>query len=202
MATRIGKGVFFHVPKTAGKWIYHVVSVLSLDTEAVATQHNFPSMVPPSRLIGRFKFCFVRHPVEWYRSYWAFCREKGKSKHWYGDNPGPLDAIDDCYLAADSFADFINKAVKQCPGFVSDLYASYTSEVDFVGRYETLLVDLIYALERCQVSFRPSALDLLAKQRVNQTGVEKPELPFQLLKLICQSEKKAIRQFYHEYPAM
>jgi hypothetical protein len=103
-----------------------------------------------------FKFCFVRHPLAWYESYWSFTRSRGwvawgvnrrGRPHWHPN--APLDGLGD-----DDFNRFMRNVLERCPGYVSRLYGWYAApEIDFVGKQERLTDDLAEVLRRLGRAF-------------------------------------------------
>jgi hypothetical protein len=110
---------FVHLPKTGGFWVREVMR----------------TSLPQGRELGRYHSCaladrrlsftFVRHPVTWWQSFWAF-RERTPSWHpeWQRFKLG-------------MYSEYV------------DFYAS----VDFVGRTEHLAADLRTAYEMAGEAF-------------------------------------------------
>lgn len=165
MAVATNNFIFYHVPKTGGTWVKVALEAAGVRTWAVHTTggphpfnlkwaHSCPGTVPERSREGRFSFCFVRRPVPWYTSYWAFRSRKGARR----DENFPADG-----LWSDDFDQFVNNLLDAHPGgFVSALYQYYTgpdcSGVDFVGRQESLADDLVRALTLAGESFDEEAL--------------------------------------------
>lgn len=124
----------------------------------------------PWRLIGRhatpkgvsdqdgFSFAFVRHPLGWYRSFWAYrVMLRNFSPH-DGRGVFPPDA---CWAA--DFEAFVVRCVEAHPsGWVSALYRCYLGDegnrLDFAGRQECLTDDLVRALRLAGEAFDEDAL--------------------------------------------
>jgi hypothetical protein len=90
---------------------------------------------------GRFQFCFVRRPYEWYRSFWCYRSITAKL------DPG--FALDICWN--NDFETFLENTLTIYPkGFLTQVYQYYVgsdnSQMNFVGRQENLFNDLITAL--------------------------------------------------------
>ena len=165
MATRTARFIFYHIPKTGGTWAKVAMREAGLRTSGVRSvvaphpfnlkkAHATPDTVDPKAPIGRFSFCFVRRPVAWYRSYWAFRSRKGARR----DQKFPADG-----LWSDDFDCFINNILDAYPqGFVTTLYQYYTGaegeKVDFVGTQENLVDDLVKALRLAGEEFDEAAL--------------------------------------------
>lgn len=95
-------------------------------------------------------FCFVRHPLSWFESYWRYnCQldwptwgEGGGERDWHC--LAPLNG-----LGASKFSEFMENVLITCPGFLSHLYSSYIEKGgDLVGRTEFLERDFRTILER------------------------------------------------------
>ena len=95
-----------------------------------------------------FRFCFVRHPLSWYESWWKFMvpmgwREFGKTNtanSWH-----PNSVLNG--LGSNDFNEFLWNVIKKRPGYVSELFMSYTkSGINFIGRTESLNQDMLDVL--------------------------------------------------------
>ncbi len=135
------------------------------DTER-ARQAKFP-----------FCFCFVRHPLGWYESWWRYmCGRSGTD--WAGEND--LQSWHPCGILRDTgdpnFSQFVRNVNQKRPGFVTELYSLYTQEgIDFVGTQERLVDDLIVALQQLNVRFDEQRLR--ESRRVNSSRQQ--EFPIQ-----------------------
>ncbi len=145
MALVTDKSVFLHVPKCAGCTIRHAFKVCRIKHEEIGEQHShFPELLthrPEEFWKSRFLFSFVRHPLSWYQSRWAFRVKTGwKARH-------PLDY--NC--ASNDFPVFVNNLLRykpdgwfawECRMFIDNC----PKKIDFVGRSETVVDDLVTAL--------------------------------------------------------
>jgi len=88
---------------------------------------------------GRLICTFVRHPLDWWRSYWGYRVRDG----WTAD---PLDSA----CASDDFDEFARAVAEKFPGYASNLFGRYLAapgvRAEFVGRYEKLVDDTRTAL--------------------------------------------------------
>ena len=98
-----------------------------------------------SHKIAPFRFCFVRNPLSWYESWFKFMetvnwREFGKANspnQWH-----PNSILNG--LGSHDFNEFLWNVIKKRPGYVSELFMSYTkSGVNFIGRTENLHQDML-----------------------------------------------------------
>ena len=102
-----------------------------------------------------FTFCFVRHPLRWYESWWRYMNGRSGS-NWAKESDlmawHPCAPIKHC--GSDQYEIFIRNVVEQRPGFVSELYAQYAQpDVSFVGKQERLADDLVTVLEQMDIPF-------------------------------------------------
>ena len=165
MAVATDKFIFYHIPKTGGTWVKVAMEAAGVKFRAVHTMggphpfnlkwaHATPETVRQSWRPGRFSFCFVRQPVAWYRSYWAFRSRKGARR----DENFPADG-----LWSDDFDQFVNNLLDAYPGgFVTQLYQYYTgvdgTKVDYIGTQESLVDGLAEALHLAGQDFDEAAL--------------------------------------------
>jgi hypothetical protein len=103
---------FLHVPKTGGSW-----ATDAMCAAGVAAVHPEPSpahatLDESSGYGDRFTFAFVRHPLDYWRSYWAYRVGTG----WDQDNPVDREA------GAENFEDFIERVIAFAPGAASALF--------------------------------------------------------------------------------
>lgn len=178
MAVLLKNGaVFLHIPKAGGSWVTKVLYDLGLVEQEFGHQHadmvrvlhadKFPTgksskgslNVPLNRPIGvaAYKFCFVRHPLGWYESWWKYMqgarwREWGQPDdkyHWH-----PCLALNN--RGHGDFNAFVAKVLEEHPGFVTELYGRYTDHgIHFVGKQENLMSDLIHVLHLLGVNADP-----------------------------------------------
>lgn len=146
MALVTDKIIFLHIPKCAGTFIRHAFKYLKLQYHEIGEQHtHFPELLeynPESYYDNKFIFTFIRHPLTWYQSRWAFRMKNGwKLQH-------PLDRV----CASNNFMSFIEASLEHFPdGWVTHEYNNYINTIPrgaitFIGRTEFLLNDLVYVL--------------------------------------------------------
>ena len=108
-------------------------------------------------------------------------------------------ALESC--RADNFADFIRLCLDREPGYVSRMYEWYIGPpgqqfVNFVGRYESLVNDLVRVLTILEQPFDEAALRsqdrVNASRQLHGEPVWAPDLKRQVLAL----EAPAIRRYY------
>jgi hypothetical protein len=128
-------------------------------------------------------FCFIRHPYEWYKSFWQFKQEQGDK--W---NFMELDK----YAMVD-LSDFIKLSTKYHPGYLTNLYKQYTEKCDYIGKCETLASDLVSILKRIGFGFNEGSV---MKSRPVNTTNNTMVLDSELKKCIYESEKDLIDKYY------
>ncbi len=191
MAT-IGDGyLFVHLPKCAGTWITEVLTAKA-DGRQLSHKHATPAELDPTSFNGRRTFTFVRHPLTWYQSRWAFRMLNG----WQ-----PAHAMDRAAMSND-FNEFVRLACAAKPGgWLAGEVEAFTEsapvKVD-VGRMELLVPDL--------VSFVPtlesSRAWLAASPRSNHSdnsGLKSVELAVydeRSIDLVMSSERSVIDGHY------
>lgn len=215
MALKITKSIFYHIPKTGGTWTWKTISLLKIGDgkeryldeikypkhpEGLKKKHTIPEDIEEEEKKGLFSFCFVRHPINWYKSAWNFRinRYKG-SKMKYGklDNRA---SIDDCFWC-DTFEEFIIKTMKKFSnGYVTTLYQYYVKEdlsgVDFIGRQENLRKDFIKALILGGESFNEKEIMNFKEQNISSNKKNKLKLSKELEMELIEREKWVINNFY------
>lgn len=173
-----GGAVFLHVPKTGGSWVHKVLKESGLSVGSFDHKHaDFDRVLAnrcelgcrqalrilgeqtiwrsqgPFRLSNGFRFCFVRHPLSWYESYWKFMT--GKSwRDWGRENSRPMWHPNSVLngLSDDDFNGFMHKVITKRPGYVSELFAAFTkSGINFIGKCEGMADDLLTVLRHLEL---------------------------------------------------
>ncbi len=215
--------VFLHIPKTGGNWVSKVLSELKLvDTRIGQNKHVDQSrlLVPlgkggvrwlgpiskwklRSRLEPRpFIFCFVRHPLSWYESWFHYMSQPTHKWRNYGEEDSLFDwhacsVLNGC--GSNDFNEFVSNAMNKCPGFVSHLYQSYTlPKIDFVGKQETLREDLITLFKIRGFEFDETLVRNSKRAGVSRKRTESLEWDPALREKLVRLEAPALRSFGYE----
>ncbi|MEQ8822379.1 MAG: sulfotransferase family 2 domain-containing protein [Sumerlaeia bacterium] len=168
--------VFLHVPKTGGSWVTEVLQGCDLVAYEVGAKHGYLDQVLEypkifsqqnfkrclkrgpfwhQEVMQAFKFGIVRHPLKWYESWfkylggrWEIHTQNRNNCHKWSMNLLIEESADDDFNA------FVRKLNERCPGFATRCFDRYFGpEVNFVGRCENLVDDLISALDLCNASY-------------------------------------------------
>jgi hypothetical protein len=181
--------IFYHIPKTGGRWVTSAMKAGGVGTgrahrlpgrhpreriyfEVVGSpepacwivpqQHSTPDAMEEKYKTRRFQFCFVRRPVAWYRSFWCY-RLRTKNI----DLRFPPDHLWDA-----DFERFLENVAAAYPnGFLTELYQHYVgadnTRMDFVGRQEHLADDLVEVLALAGRGVDEKALRALKPRNVS-----------------------------------
>lgn len=144
MALITDNSVFLHCPKTAGYFVRKAFKDCKIPHFEIAGEHDhFPYLYkfkPKNFWKNKFIFTFVRHPLSWYQSRWAFRVKHGwKAGH-----------ILDFHCASNDFEVFCNNVIAYKPtGWVTWEYSMYIDQCpkpcDFIGKTENVVEDTITA---------------------------------------------------------
>ena len=186
MAVQLSNSVFYHVPKTGGTWVRSALDRAKISRHEIGSYHRIPFEAKEM-----YSFCFVRHPCDWYKSFFCFRSLSG----W---KPGH-EKIDD-YETKD-FSEFIVNCTST-PGWLTERFSPYVDGVDFVGKQENLCEDLIIALNaagelfdeediRTMTPVNQAADLVLSGAKYGDCAVWTPELR----QLVWESEKETFERF-------
>lgn len=182
MAVVLPKSVFYHIGRTGGHWVSHVLWQAGLVERRLTPLHLTPALATSGgRLSDKpFTFCFVRHPLKWLASYWMHEME-------FGWSPSETTSV----AASDRFDDFLTKMLAAWPdqGPCSRAMAPYIDHCDFVGQTESLSMDLGRALNLAGEAFDPA---VLSTPPINETSLarlrEVAKAPADLLAEVMKRE--------------
>lgn len=155
------RSCFLHVPKTGGSWVKKAIFAAGIPAREHAIDgytHLGLSDCPEPH---KFRFAFVRNPLALYRSYWQFKMTTGWDAH------NELDQR----CATDDFHAFVRKVLQDYPGIyartLEDFVGSAAAPIDFIGRYENLVEDLVTALTLAGEQFDAAAIRALPPYNVS-----------------------------------
>ena len=146
MAVQIDRAICLHIPKTGGTFVrnYFIETKLSHGVEVLLERAHMNAeglrntIGPTEDLI----FCFVRHPLTWYRSYWTSKQEIPDRRG------GPMDEIVDL-----PWNEFIDTVIDKYPRYLSGFYEGYTEICRFIGKQENLRDDLDCLLRYLRIPY-------------------------------------------------
>ena len=189
MALMLPRSVFYHIPKTGGTWVRQAIKNAGIPTVELGDSPD-PGVNKHNRFVsvdtmGRFTFAFVRHPLDWYVSFWSYRMRTG----WKDE-----DCLDP-YMSKD-FEEFMHGVLRNLPGQLSRRFEKYVGPppgvLDFVGRQENLAEDLIRAVRSAGEEFDEGKI--LGTPPVN-VSVNRPGYSSDLLRAVLESEYPAMVRF-------
>ena len=143
-----------------------------------------------------FRFCFVRHPLSWYESWWKYMNGNSWAD-W-----GTQNSLEDWHinstlngLGSPDFNTFVRNVIRARPGYVSELYFAFAKPgISFIGKTETLKADLESVLRHLELPYDPESLD---SPRANQSAPPSEEIIWdsELRRLVTLLELPAIVHF-------
>jgi hypothetical protein len=192
--------LFHHIPKVGGVWIEEALPASGVRTEyakAISTvTWRHPLLVHLTRSF-RFVFTFVRHPLGWYESWW-----KSQASLWIKYEPGvwhPQRELECC--ESDDFSEFVRRCIEREPAYVTRMYEWYIGPpgfetVDFIGRYENLIDDLVQVLKMLSCEFDESVLRQHPPANISLGAAGEPIWDPELRERILALEAPTLRRFY------
>jgi hypothetical protein len=154
------KSIFIHIPKTGGTFFREHFNEQIGWFEMLGEGHG--NMEDFNLFSDRFSFTFIRHPEKWLISYWNFfqivmqqhnlfewqaelaeqaVRENIKWTRWH-DKGNPIEV-----LWHEDIDVFLERILNHAPNVVDLCFRHFTYNVDFIGKTETLVNDILFALE-------------------------------------------------------
>ena len=190
MAIQIDRAIFLHIPKTGGTWITNYFKETNMDhgdgqlgLHAHINGKVIRAMKDP---IDDVVFCFVRHPLTWYRSYWQMKKDLVSKRH-----GGWIDTIVD-----QPFHDFIKTVIEMEPGYLTSFFEGYTERSRLIGKQESLREDLDDILRLLSIKYD--------RHHLFEKPKENSQAPYatyshRLAKLLMDSEKDLITKYNYNY---
>lgn len=183
---------FLHVPKTGGTWVTGALQAgcIVLEDFRVRGSDHVPAWRSPHP--ERFTLAFVRHPLPWWRSFWRF--HKGPARRYIVDH----EICATCW--AEDYATFVERLLTRFPGhygrLVERVLGPIGDRVDFVGRHEHLLDDLLLAL---RLAGQPHNADAIrAVPAANVSAPLPAALPADLESALLAAEQPLVRRFGYD----
>jgi hypothetical protein len=183
---KLPKSCFLHIPKTGGTWVKAALEAARVPIRAINIGDNSHPGINYCPQDCHFRFSFVRHPLALYRSYWQYKMTIG----W--DDANLLDSL----CSSTNFYHFVDKVVAHFPGIYSKNLQNYigTPEhpIEFIGRYENLVEDLITALTLAGEEFSAPAIRNLPPINVSDKAMFSAEFSPGLLSRVSEAESELI----------
>jgi hypothetical protein len=167
--------IFLHVPKTGGLFIENFLKSIT-EVTFLANRHSHIRMIGRAAYEDYFKFCFIRKPSEWYKSYWQMRMsetpiDSDSKAHWYplgvGHDRGGIHRRHHPTWDIDPVcgSDDLNEFVVNCArlgGFLNRLYDNFIgwgfAKSDYVGEFDSMLDGLEVVLKHLGVAYDPGVL--------------------------------------------
>ena len=182
--------LFLHVPKTGGSWATDAMCSAGIRAHHPPGSPPHLGLAPTSDYADRFTMAFVRHPLDYWRSYWAYRMRDG----W--DMSSELDGA----VHSEDFTDFVERVITFAPGFAGWLFEQFVgppdAEVTFVGRHERLVDDVCLALRLAGEPFHEPTLRDFPRVNVSDYRPGQALYPRALAERLAEVESRAIRRFY------
>lgn len=202
MAVRLPNSIYIHLMKTGGWTVRNVLSELRLNRGEVGRHHDPVCLLPLPKKKRPFVFVFVRHPLSWYRSYWAFRMQAAWQVHPKQPITGwqTFGSVLDHECRSNDFATWMENVLAHVPeGFLSRIYRIYTEGVDFVGKVESFEEDFCRALRLAGESFSPEIIHRFPRRNVtNSRFTAAARWPKKLAAKIMQTESYALERFGYD----
>lgn len=186
------RSCFLHVPKTGGSWAKEAISAAGISCRHYPLSGNPHIGLKDCPCPEKFKFAFVRHPVDLYRSYWQYKMTNG----W--DTKNQMDQ--ECQT--DNFHQFVQNLVDRFPGVYShsliEMVGEENNEIEFIGKYENLVDDLIIALKLAGEEFNEQAIRTLSPVNVSDKTRFPAVYTDRLEAEVKKAEAKMMKRFHYE----
>lgn len=213
-----GGSLFLHLPKTGGSWVTRVLHDSGLVERELRKPHKhldarravrayransrarvgaFASrgLFRPAEPGVPFMFCFVRHPVRWYESWYKYASHPEVAWKRFGRKGWHPNAMLDG-LGDEDFSVFVRRVVERHPGYVSRMYRWYDQPgVAFVGRQERLRDDLVEVLRLLSVEFDEAAIRASKPLHVSPPPPRPIRWPPELLTEVQRLEQPAMARY-------
>lgn len=183
---------FLHVPKTGGSWAKEAIKASGIQYEEFAINNDPHVILKNCPCPEKFKIAFVRHPLQFYQSLWRYRMKTG----W--DWANPFDR--DCF--SDNFQTYVSNYLAKYPGYCSMAYEYYVSppdnQIEFIGRYENLVNDLVKALKMAGEEFNEEIIQNYPPVNVTDEVQFPANYTDELEKAVREVEHTAIKRFGYE----
>ena len=181
---------FLHLPKTGGTWVTQAIWAAGVDAVRPPSMPFHADLAETAAYDGRFTFACVRHPLEFWRSYWAYRMRDG----WHPESE--IDAA----AASPDLNEFARRVAASLPGAAGALYEAFVgapgAEIDFIGRHERLADDVCTALRLAGEPFDERALRRHPAVNTSEYSGAAAWFEPDVARALARSERAAIERFY------
>lgn len=183
---------FLHVPKTGGSWVKKAILAAGIPAREHSIDGYTHLGIVDCPEPAKFRFAFVRNPLALYRSYWQFKMTVG----W--DAANALDQR----CQSDDFGVFVQNVLDAYPGIYArtlhDFVGPPEAPIEFVGRYENLVEDLVTALSLAGEHFDAAAIRTLPPYNVSNKQKAPANYTPQLEAAVRAAEAEVFERFGYE----
>jgi len=182
------KFIFYHIPRAGGHSMVQILYNKMIPFKYTGSPHDNYETVPPE---GKFTFLFIRHPLEWYRSWWKFqlTQSLNITREFY----------DKCW--DEDFNVFIDNVIEKTPGYLNHYYRWFIGEpsvISFIGRQELYIKDLKEIFT--QIGYQePNPRSIMWVKEQNLSPNVKADYTFEQRKTIMELEKDVINKWYSDF---
>jgi len=187
-----------HVPKTGGTWATRALIDAGVPCKAVElarldhyAEHGHVWLGDIAPDADLFSVAFVRHPLSWWRSFWAHRMREG----WLFP-----DHEIDSRASSDDFDEFISMVIERLPGFLGVLFERFIGPperpISFIGRYEHLTDDLARAVRLAGEPFDEARLRSTLPENVGDYQRFPACYDPVLAQALAEAEHRTIDRFY------
>jgi len=200
MALILPHSIFIHIPKTGGSWVRRAIKLAGIHTQEVGpcqlgriqVLHASIRQVPREYRRGRQAFAFIRHPVSWLKSKWAYAIKRGKLKRRTTSTDKCLHRDLNVFLERllERNAALPTHSMMHRIGWarVGSQWKNTLKRKMLVGKNESLHTDLIRFLKQAGESFNPEKM--LSLKPVRVAGKKsKQEVSPELASRICDANQ-------------
>jgi hypothetical protein len=181
--------VFPSHPENRGTWARHAIKASVTGWRELAPDGNMHLPLDQCPRNDLFRFAFVRHPLEVYRSLWQYKMGAG----WDPEN------VLDRTCGDPDFSTFVLRVVEKYPGVCGSMFEAYVgppgSEIEFIGRQERLVEDLVTSLRQAGEQFDENTIRNLERANVSDRLRFPAVLTREAREALLWSERETLKRF-------